>query len=100
MERISCLPVSGQEVTYSSICIVYHASQECGLVLQVSHTKALQSRHSVSTDTPGPSIALVRLALHFSFVPSGQPKLADIRDNDECPSEHTFVTSLSPFNHL
>jgi len=81
--------------THSSICVVNHARQKSGFVLQVAYTKALQSRHPLRSSLAGTP----RLPLHLR-IDSRKAKLRHIRDNNECPSEDALVSGFRPFDQF
>lgn len=84
-----------QNHPHPAVCIVRHASQEGGLVLEISDTKALQSRYPPSANrSRSIRTGLVCLPHKFRLVTPGHVELADIGNNDESPSEYTFVSSL------
>jgi hypothetical protein len=92
---VSRAPKSIKRSTHSSICIVDHARQKGGFVLQVAYTKALQSCHPLHSSLAGTP----RLPLHLR-IDARKAKLRHVRDNNECPGEDALVSSLRPFDQL
>jgi len=72
-----------------------HTGQERRLVLKVANAETFQTSDTTSTDGVCAVCAIsIGFALEFRIVPTGEAKLANIRDNNECASKDAFITSL------
>jgi hypothetical protein len=91
IEGIPCI----QRTSYPPVCIMYHTGQECRFVLKVADAETFQTSNTTPTDGVCAVGAIsIGLSLEFRIVPTGEAKLANIRNNYKCASKDAFIAGL------
>ena len=91
IEETPCI----QRNSYPPVCIMYHTGQKCRFVLKVADAKTFQTSDTTPTDGVCAIGAIsISLSLEFRIVPTGEAKLANIRNNYKCASKDAFIPGL------
>jgi hypothetical protein len=84
-----------RQTSYPPVCIMYHTGQECRFVLKVTDAETLQTSDTTPADgVCAVSAISIGLSLEFRVVPTGEAKLANIRNNYKCASKDAFIAGL------